>query len=306
MSNHLSRVVSLVAAAIATAALAAPAAAKVKVVATVPDLAALVAEVGGKQVEVTAMSLATQDPHFVDAKPSLIVKLNKADLLVAVGLDLEVGWLPKLQTSARNGKILTSGSGFLDCSTAVRVLDVPTTKVDRSMGDVHPQGNPHYLYDPRAAAKCAQAIAAKLGAIDSGNAKTYAANAAAFVARLDKARAGWEARMKPYRGTKIITYHKSWDYLNDWLGLVELDTLEPKPGVPPSPGHVADVLKAGRAAGAKVVIQESYYPDKVGGLVAKKLGGAAVTLPGGTDIGGGERYLDHVERVVTALEAALK
>lgn len=286
-------------------ALAAPAAASVKVVATTPDLAALVSEVGGKRVSVTALSLSTQDPHFVDAKPSLILKLNKADLLVAIGLDLEIGWLPKLQTSARNGKILSSGSGYLDCSTAVHVLDVPVGKVDRSMGDIHPTGNPHYLYDPRQAVKCAQAIRDKLSAIDGAGAKTYAANTKAFVTALDTARAGWETRMQALRGKPIVTYHKSWDYLADWLGLVEIAQLEPKPGVPPSPKHVADVLKLARAQGAKVILQESFYPDKIGALCASKLGGTAVVLPGGTGIEHGERYLEHMEAVVTALEKAL-
>lgn len=284
---------------------AAPAAAAVKVVATVPDLAALVSEIGGNRVTVTALSLSTQDPHFVDAKPSLILKLNKADLLVAVGLDLEIGWLPKLQTSARNAKIRTSGSGFLDCSTAVRVLDVPVAKVDRSMGDIHPTGNPHYLYEPRGAARCAQAIADKLAAIDSGGAKVYAANAKAFLAKLDKARVGWETRMQALRGKPIITYHRSWAYLIDWLGLVELATLEPKPGIPPSPRHVAAVLKLARSKGAKVVLQESYYPDKIGALIATKLGGSAVVLPGGTSVENGESYLAHLELVVSALEKAL-
>lgn len=286
-------------------ALAAPAAASVKVVATTPDLAALVSEVGGKRVSVTALSLSTQDPHFVDAKPSLILKLNKADLLVAVGLELEVGWLPKLQTSARNGKILSSGSGFLDCSTAVHVLDVPTAKIDRSMGDIHPTGNPHYLYDPRQAVKCAQAIRDKLSAIDGAGARTYAANTKAFVAAVEQARAGWETRMQALRGKPIVTYHKSWDYLTDWLGLVEVAQLEPKPGVPPSPKHVADVLKLARAQGAKVILQESYYPDKIGALCATKLGGTAVVVPGGTGIEHGERYLEHMEQVVAALEKAL-
>lgn len=281
------------------------AAAEVKVVATVPDLAALVAEVGGNRVAVTALSLSSQDPHFVDAKPSLILKLNKADLLVAVGLDLELGWLPKLQTSARNSKILGSGAGFLDCSTAVQVLDVATRKVDRSMGDIHPTGNPHYLYDPRAAAACAQAIASKLATIDRAGAKTYAANATAFVAKLEQARVGWEARMRPLRGKPIITYHRSWAYLIGWLGLVEVAQLEPKPGIPPTPRHVAAVLKLARAANAKVVLQESFYPDKIGALCATKLGGTAVVLAGGTRIEHGERYLEHLEQVISALEKAL-
>jgi zinc/manganese transport system substrate-binding protein len=280
--------------------------AKVNVVASVPDLAALVAEVGGKYVNVTSMSLASQDPHFVDAKPSLIVKLNQADLLVEVGLELEIGWLPKLQTAARNSAILSSGAGFLDCSTAIHVLDVPTGAVNRSMGDIHPSGNPHYLYDPRAAAACAQAIGNKLAAIDSGNSKAYLANSKRFVAKLDKARADWEQRMSKFRGTPVVTYHKSWPYLLDWLGLVEVATLEPKPGIPPSPSHVADVLKLARASSVKLIVQESYYPDKIGALCATKLGGSAVVVSAGTNVAKGERYIEHMEHMIAALEQALQ
>jgi zinc/manganese transport system substrate-binding protein len=174
------------------------ASASVEVVATVPDLAALAREVGGDKVSVTALALPTQDPHFVDAKPSLMLKLNKADLLIAVGLELETGWLPVLQNGARNARILPGGAGYLDCSRHVRVLEAASGPVDRSMGDIHPGGNPHYLFDPRQAAGCATAIAAKLAAIDGANAGAYNANLRRFLERLDQARAGWERRMAPF------------------------------------------------------------------------------------------------------------
>jgi zinc/manganese transport system substrate-binding protein len=280
--------------------------ADLNVVATVPDLAALTKEIGGDKVSVTALSLPTQDPHFVDAKPSALLKLNKADLLIAVGLDLEIGWLPTLQTGARNAKILVGGSGYLDCSQFVHVLEAPAGAVDRSMGDVHPGGNPHYLYDPRSAARCAKGIEAKLAALDGGNQKLYAKNLASFLAKLDTARKGWEQAMAPFKGKPVITYHRSWSYVIDWLGLVELANLEPKPGIPPSPSHVVDVLKLARAQGAKVVLQEAFYPDKTGALCAAKLGGSVVKLPAGADIAGGETYIEHVGKVIDALVAALK
>jgi len=280
--------------------------AAVNVVATLPDLAAIAKEVGGNKVAVTSLSLPTQDPHFVDAKPSLVLKLNKADLLIAGGLELELGWLPVLQTSARNERILSSGRGFLDCSRFVHVLEVPTGPVDRSMGDIHPGGNPHYLYDPRAAAECAKGIADKLAEIDPGNAKAYQAGVRSFVDRLATARAGWEKRLASARGKPVITYHRSWNYLLDWLGLVEIANLEPKPGIPPSPRHVAEVLRLGQAKGAKVILQESFYPDKTGRLVAKKLGGTVVTLPGGADVASGEGYIEHMDHLVDALEQALR
>lgn len=296
----------LVAALVALAAMASPVHAKVSVVTTVPDLAALAREVGGDKVSVTALALPTQDPHFVDAKPSLMLTLNKADMLIAVGLELEIGWLPVLQTGARNEKILTGGKGYLDCSQAVRLLDVPTVPVDRSMGDIHPRGNPHYLVDPRQAASCAKAIEAKLAAIDPANARTYEANLAAFTSRLEAARAGWEKRIAPYKGQGVITFHRSWIYLLDWLGLDDVAELEPKPGTPPTPGHVKAVLELGRARKVKVVLQESFYPDKTGRLVAQRLGAKFVSVPGGTDANSGETYIHHMDRVITALEGALK
>jgi zinc/manganese transport system substrate-binding protein len=277
------------------------ASAKVNVVATVPDLAALTAEVGGDLVSITTLSLATQDPHFVDAKPSLVVKLNKAHLLVAVGLDLEVGWLPALQTAARNAAINTGGKGFLDCSTAVKVIEIPSAAVDRSAGDIHPQGNPHYLHDPRQARRCAQAIAGKLAQLDPDHAKTYAANAERFGKALDKAIKGWEGRLAGLKGTPVIVYHRSWNYFTAWVGLDEIAELEPKPGVPPTPRHVADVLKLARSKGAKLVLQESFYPDKTGRLVAKKLDGKVVVLPSGTDVGAGESYIEHIGHIVDAV-----
>lgn len=298
--------VTTLAAITATAMIARPAAADVHVVTSVPDLAALTKEIGANHVSVVSLSLATQDPHFVDAKPSSVLKLNKADLLIVVGLELEVGWLPTLQTAARNGKILAGGAGYLDCSQYAHLIEVPTTAVDRSQGDIHPGGNPHYLYDPRQAASCAKAIADKLVALDGGNAALYRANLKTFLGNLDKARAGWEKEMAPHKGAPVITFHKSWGYVIDWLGLVEVANLEPKPGIPPTPRHVVDVLKIARAKGAKVVLQEAYYPDKTGKLVAEKLGGSVVTLPGGADIGAGESYIQHVSKVIDTLAAALK
>jgi zinc/manganese transport system substrate-binding protein len=280
--------------------------AKVNVVTTIPDLAALTREVGGDKVSITSLSLPTQDPHFVDAKPSLVLKLNKADLLIAIGLDLEVGWLPVLQRGARNAKVTPGGSGYLECAQKVKLLEVPTQAVDRSMGDIHPGGNPHYLVDPRQAASCTQAIADKLGAIDPSNAKVYAANAKAFLAKLDTARAEWEKRMAPYKGNAVITFHRSWNYLLAWLQLVSIGELEPKPGIPPTSRHVAGLLGLGKSKNVRCVIQEAYYPDKTGKLVASKLGRTAVLLSGGADVAAGETYIARMTGVINALEGALK
>jgi len=296
---------TVVAALAATAAAPRTAHAELRIVATVPNLAAIARDVGGAHVRVTSMSLPTQDPHFVDAKPSLALELSKADLLIAVGLDLEIGWLPTLQVGARNPAILVGAPGYLECARFVQLLDVPTEKIERSQGDIHPGGNPHYLLDPRRAAAVAVGIAGRLAELDPAHAKDYAANAASFVKRLDAARARWEKLLEGARGTKIVTYHKSWVYLADWLGFEVVATLEPKPGIPPTSKHIAQVLAVGRKAGVKLVLQESYYPDKTSKLVAKKIPAIVISLPGGADLKRGESYIDGMELLVKALAAAL-
>lgn len=281
------------------------AAADLEIVTTVPDLAAIAEAIGGDKVEVSSLSLSTQDPHWVDAKPSLALRVNRADMLVAVGLSLEAGWLPTLQKGARNPKVTRAGAGYLECAGHVRLLGVPKGKIDRSMGDVHPGGNPHYLYDPRRALACAEAITNRMVALDAPNAAHYRRGFQAFAKRLAAQRAKWEARLRPHRGAKIVTYHRSWVYLADWLGLEVVATIEPKPGIPPSPSHVVAVIRAGRAAGAKVVLQESYYPSKTAKLVAAKLGAEVVSVPGGSAFSHGEDYVAHMDEVVEALARAL-
>jgi zinc/manganese transport system substrate-binding protein len=272
-----------------------------QVVATVPSLAALAKDVGGSRTSVKSLALATQDPHFVDAKPSLALELNKADLLLAVGLDLEIGWLPVLQTGARNPAIAKGAKGYLECSQFVRLLEIPQ-QVDRSMGDIHPGGNPHYLHDPRAAADVARGISARLVELDPGGKAEYEASLKAFLEKLDKARAGWEAQLAASRGQPVIGYHKTLAYLADWLGLRPVEYLEPKPGVPPSPAHVAHVLLTAKKLGVKVVLHESYYPSETAKLVADKSGARLVSLPGGADFAAGQSYVDHVGELVARLE----
>ena len=276
------------------------------VVATVPDLAALAREIGGTHAKVSALSLATQDPHWVDPRPSATLELNRADLLLAVGMELEIGWLPKLQTGARNPKVQASGRGYLECASLVKPLDVPAGRVDRSMGDLHPSGNPHYLHDPRQALMCARGIAARMAELDPANAQAYRANLAGFERRLEARRAVWEQRLAPYRGTPIVTYHKSWVYLTQWLGLVEIAYLEPKPGIQPSPTHVAQVIRVGKQRGVKVLLQESYYPANAGTLAAKQIGARLLALPGGADFRAGQGYIERMDALVDQLEKALR
>lgn len=287
--------------------LPAPALAKLKVSATLPSLAALAAEIGGPHVEVTALSSAHQDPHGVDPRPSLVVKLARADLLLVNGLELERAWLQPLLVQSRNGRIAPGAAGHLDASTVVERLGVPSGPVDRSMGDVHPGGNPHFLLDPRQGARVAEAIARKLAALDEEHASHYAASGAALAARLrayaDEERARF-ARLPPER-RKVVSYHESLVYLYAWLGLERVATVEPRPGIPPDPAHVARVLQTMKGAGAAVVVQEEYYPKGTSSTLARLAGGSLVVLDGGARHDRGQRYLDHLRHNAEVLHAAL-
>jgi zinc/manganese transport system substrate-binding protein len=276
--------------------------AELKVVATVPALAAIAKEVAGSNASVKSLTRSSQDPHFVDARPSLALDLNRADLLLAVGLELEVGWLPTLLTGARNGKILTGTPGYLDTSQFVTLQEVHAQPVSRSMGDIHPGGNPHFLADPRAAAQVAKGIADRLAQLDPGHAGGYQAGLSAFLKKLSAARSSWERRLAPVRGTPIIEYHQTGTYLASWIGLVEVGYLEPKPGIPPNPSHVAQLLMLSRQRGVRALVQEEYYPDSTSNLVVQQIPAQLVRIPGGPDYQAGQSYLDYVERIVSLLE----
>lgn len=282
---------------------------KINVVASVPDLAAIAVEIGGDKINVKALAKGYQDPHFVDAKPSYILDLNKADLLIYVGLDLEIGWLPVLITGSRNSKISTRNApGNLDASTMItNILDVPTFPIDRSMGDVHPGGNPHYLLDPRNGIQVAKGIAAKLSEIDPENKSYYESNLANFNKRLYQKIKDWETRLSFFHDTKIVSYHKLWNYFNEWAGFKQVATIEPKPGIPPSPSHLADVIKKIKTSDVKLVIASNYYPEKTARLVAEKAGIDFLILP--TQVGGVkgvENYSDLFDLMVKKIVEELK
>ncbi|WP_257458534.1 metal ABC transporter substrate-binding protein [Archangium lipolyticum] len=283
-----------------------PARADLKVVTSVPDIAALAKAVGGDKVQVTSLALSTQDPHFVDAKPNLALDLNRADLLLAIGMDLEIGWLPTLQNGARNDRILSGSNGYLDVSQFARKLEAPTTPVDRSQGDVHPGGNPHFLYDPRAGLAVATGIADRMITLDPKNAEAYRANLAKFSTELEQARAGWEKRLAGMKGVPVIAYHRTTAYLADWTGFQTIAYLEPKPGIPPNPAHVAQVLGQGRQKKVRMILQEEYYPATTSKQLSKLLPAPLVVLPGGTNFRGGQTYIQRIEEVVTRLENGLK
>jgi zinc/manganese transport system substrate-binding protein len=255
---------------------------------------------------VKALSLPTQDPHFVDAKPTLALELNKADLLLLIGADLEIGWLPSLINGARNPKIQKGGDGYLDCSTFVELLDKPAGAVDRSMGDIHPVGNPHYLSDPRRLQIVADGITAKLSALDPGNADAFAKRNAAFKEGIESSRKKWEERFAKLKGSPILCYHKTWSYVAEWLGLDVVGFLEPKPGIPPNPSHVGKTLALGKSRSVKILLQEFYYPETTSKLVAGKIPAVLVKVPAGVDVAKGEKYVEYHDRVLEAIAKGLE
>ena len=281
---------------------------EVKVVTTLPDLAAIARAVGGDRVEAVALARPSEDPHYVDARPSYIVTLNRADVLIVNGLELEVGWLPNLVRRARNPAINVGGRGYLDASTAVELLQVPKGKVDRSQGDIHPGGNPHFLLDPRRGAAIARAIAARLAAVDPEHAAGYQKRGATLAAKLEALALKQRSRFArlPKARRAVVSYHASMPYLLDWLGLDEVAQIEPKPGIPPNPRHTARVLKLMKARKVGVVLQESFYPRKVGQTLSKLAGGTLVVLPGGADLSAGQSYEARIQQVADLLYRALE
>ncbi len=286
-------------ASLALLVLAFPAHAKLKVVATTADLGAIAREVGGDAVDVEVLSQPTQDPHYVDAKPSLVLTLSRADLLLLNGLELEVGWLPTLLTSSRNPKVQKGQPGYLDGSTLAVLKEVPTGKLDRAMGDVHPGGNPHYARDPRNGVRLAMGIGARLAQLEPASAAAFEARAKAFAAELEQKMARWLEKLEPLQGANVVTYHKSWSYFTEWAGWNEVAYLEPKPGLPPSTGHVAKVLEVIRSRKVTLLLQEEWYSAATSELLAKKGGARLVRVPGMPKLN--QRYTDYLDRLVAAI-----
>ena len=280
--------------------------ATVKVVATIPDFAQLAKEVGGDRVTTVSFVQPTQDPHFVDARPSFAVDLADADLLIYAGAELEAGWLPPLLRTASNSRILPGETGHLNVATVVPLKDVPAGGVDRSQGDVHPQGNPHTWTDPRNGLRIAIAITQRLKAIDPDGTDTYEANLRDFARRLGDKMREWKELLAPYAGTKVIVYHKSWIYFLQWAGLVEVATIEPLPGVPPADSDVSALVEAQRDAGVGLVLGESFYPSERVDFVAEQLGAKALALPVMTGAAGCATYIELIDHDVHAIVDALR
>ncbi len=280
--------------------------AQIKVVTTLTDLKSITELIGGDRVDVFAIATGYQNPHFVDPKPSYILKLAHADMFVTVGLDLETGWVPPLLNSARNAKIQKGGEGYVDASTGVPLLQVPTS-LNRGEGDIHIYGNPHYWLDPANGRIIAQNIYNCLGRLDPDHRDAFKANLQRFNETMDAKMKEWTAKAAAFRGTKVIVYHNEWPYFEQRFGIVIADFLEPKPGIPPTPSQLAKVIGEMKRDNMKIIINSPYFTSDAADLVARNVGGKVVTLA--TSVGaydGIKTYFDLFDYDVAQLVSAVK
>lgn len=258
--------------------LAAPAFADLNVFACEPHWASLVQEIGGGHVDVLSATGAYNDPHYIQAKPSLISRMRRADLVVCNGADLEVGWLPVLMQQGASDKVQPGQPGYLDASHYVELLQVPTS-VDRALGDIHPYGNPHIQTDPRVIGAAAAELVKRMEALDPANAAEYEKRYADFKGRWDAALKKWQDEAAPLKGMKIIAFHDGWIYMSTWLGLDIVGFLEPKPGIPPSPGHLAELLALAKGQDVRGIIYTPYEDEQAPAWLAERAGIPAVVIP---------------------------
>jgi ABC-type Zn uptake system ZnuABC Zn-binding protein ZnuA len=291
---------------LALIALAATSQAKLNVVATTPDLGSIAREIGGDKIDLTVLAKPTEDPHFVDAKPSFIVKLNHADVLVEGGAELEIGWLPALLDQSRNEKLAAGAPGHVACSQGIQLLEVPST-LDRSKGDVHAAGNPHYTPDPVNAKIVAQNIANAFCALDPRSGDIFRANLKRFTDAIDAKLVEWQKTLAPFKGQHVVAYHNSWLYFGDRFGL-QIDLfLEPKPGIPPTPAHLAEVIMKMKADNTHVIIVDPYLNRKTAETVARNTDATVLDVsqfPGGVK-GTEGGYIPLIDYTVNALARAL-
>jgi len=279
---------------------------KIRVVATLPDLKALAEAVGGELVEVESLARGTQNAHDVEVRPSLMVKLRRADLLITNGLGLDY-WADALVQGSNNGRLIPGGIGWVDASRGIPVLEVPTGRVDRSMGDVHPQGNPHYTLDPDTAPIVTANILEGLARVAPEHRATFEARRREFLDRLNEARVRWTRMLEPFKGAKVIAYHNTWIYFLSRFGLVLAGTVEDRPGIPPSPPHLAALIRAMREQKIRVLIAEPFSDRKVAELVAREAGANLLVLPAAVGgLKGVSTYFDLFEHNVNAITNALR
>ena len=274
-------------------AVAAPAGATINVMASTEDLADITRQVGGDKLKVEAIARGYQDSHFVEAKPSFILKLSHADLLVVVGRELEIGWLPPLIQQSRNAKIQPGADGYLDASLTVKILEIPTGLITRAMGDVHPLGNPHYQLDPDNGRRIAKAIEGKLSQMSPADASYFASRYADFDKRLAEAEKRWDAMMAPYKGLKIVTYHRSWPNFADRFGLDVIGYVEPRPGIPPSPRHTLELIAEMKRQNVKILLVEPYFDLKTPQSIGRETGAKILVMP--PSVGGEKEITDYIK-----------
>lgn len=279
--------------------------AELDVFACEPEWAALTVEIGGELVEAESATTALQDPHYIQARPSLIADVRSADLVVCSGAELEIGWLPMLLRKANNPDVLPGNPGYFEASLFVQRLGA-TGSVDRAKGDIHPQGNPHVQTNPHNVALIARALAERMAELDPENAAAYESGYDDFKARFDEAIVKWEARAAPLAGTRVITHHKSWIYLEDWLGLTEVENLEPVAGLPPTAGHLSQLVSRFGDDGADLVIRSPYQDSRASEWLSERTGIPAIVLPltvGGTE-GATDLFTLYDDIIDRLLEAA--
>ena len=280
---------------------------KMKILTTTEDLKSIAEYIGGNKVTVDSLARGNQDPHYLEAKPSFMMKAKNADLFIRVGLELEIGYEELIIDGSRNQKIRISHPGHLDVSEGVSLLEVPTTtKVDRSMGDVHPMGNPHYWLDPENARIVARNITNRLSGFSPENTGYFQENLKVFDKKMDEKMAEWNKKMAPFRGKKIAIYHRSWPYFADRFGLIVACELEPKPGIPPSPAHLKEVIDIMKRDKIKVILMEVFYDEKPAQFVAAETGAKVVIVP--NSVGGTKEAKDYfclMDTIIDSLVGAL-
>ena len=285
---------------------AGPASADLKVATSLTDLASVAQFVGGTHVSAQSLCRGDEDPHFVPAKPSLMKAIQHADVFISTGLELDNGWLPLVLPGSRNPKIQPGAKGFVDGSEGVSVLEKPTGTVSRAEGDIHPLGNPHYYLDPKALEVVADHLAGVFSGLDPANAADYAANAKKFDERMETSLEKWEKQMEPYKGASIVPYHRNFIYFADRFGLKLFGTVEPKPGIPPSPHYIDELAQSMKKSDIKVVTYQPYYDADASNQVAKRAEGVAVEIP--TEVGGvpgTDDVFSKFDVIVSRLAAAL-
>jgi len=263
---------------------------KLNVIATTEDLASIGREIGGDRVSIESIARGYQDPHFVEAKPSFILKLQKADLLIVVGRELEIGWLPPLITQSRNSKIQPGADGYLDASLQVEILEIPTGQITRAMGDVHPLGNPHYWLDPENGKRIGKEIADKLSQLRPNDRAFFQQQLASFSSRIDEGEKRWLAMMAPYKGTKVVTYHRSFPNFARRFGLDIIGYVEPRPGIPPTPQHTLDLINEMKRQNVKIVMVEPYFDLKTPNSIGRETGAEVLVMP--PSVGGVKEVTD--------------